>query len=66
MYEDEMTEKMWATAGEEYHAVTRQEKHDDALDKARAYIRSLEAMVCMLKRQKAQDTFALVSLHSRL
>ena len=62
MYEDEMTEAHLAETAEDYYRVTQQEKHDEAIAQARAYIASLEAMVCMLKRQRSQDTLALMAM----
>jgi hypothetical protein len=65
MYDDEMTEDMLASTSEEYYRVTQQEKHDEAIACARAYIASLEAAVAMMKRRQSQDTLALMSALSR-
>lgn len=62
MYEDEMTEDMLAATGDDYRRATQQDKHDEAIACARAYIASLEATVAMLKRQRHNDTLALMSM----
>lgn len=62
MYDDEMTEDMLATTGDDYWRVTQQDKHDEQIACARAYIASLEATVAMLKRQRHTDTLALMAM----
>ncbi len=51
MFEDEMTEEHMVRTAEEYYRVTEQEKHEEKLAEARAYIAALEGLIGCLKYQ---------------
>ena len=62
MYDDEMTEADLASTAEDYYRVTQQEVHDEQIAVMRAYIASLEAVACMLRRRSQADTLAMCAL----
>lgn len=65
MFEDEMTEDHLATTAAEYYRVTSEEQHDERMAVAKAYISSLEGMICSLRRRDRDATMALLATPSR-
>lgn len=65
MFEDDMTEQNLATTAEDYYRVTDQERHEERMAVAQAYIRSLEATIFMLKHRRSAEALVLPALFGR-